>query len=110
MLEFTEIVEGDLVDHLRGPALYDVVVISRPHNMARFGRAVERFQPHAALVYDAEAVFHHRVEGQVPYAPDAATGARLVEEASSLRRVEQAVRRTRVRVRIRPSVQPNRIS
>jgi glycosyltransferase involved in cell wall biosynthesis len=56
------------------PELYDVAIVSRPHN-AHLLDVVRSFNPHATLVYDAEAVFAVRellqasVEGIV--VPDA---------------------------------------
>jgi len=40
----------------RRAGLYDAALVSRPHN-ARFIKAVEKFNPNAAIVYDAEAIF-----------------------------------------------------
>lgn len=40
--------------------LYDVVLISRPHNMKEALPIVRRFAPRARVVYDAEAIFAER--------------------------------------------------
>jgi glycosyltransferase involved in cell wall biosynthesis len=57
-----EVLEGDLVAHLADPAtIYDVAIVSRPHNFYAVAK-LRRFQPHAAIIYDAEAVFHRRLE------------------------------------------------
>jgi glycosyltransferase involved in cell wall biosynthesis len=39
---------------------YDAVVVSRPHNFRDVRRALRRFFPHAALIYDAEALYYAR--------------------------------------------------
>lgn len=51
---------------------YDAVLISRPHNFLQHGNYVRKLQPQAALIYDAEALYHRRLvrEGRVR---DAAT-------------------------------------
>jgi O-antigen biosynthesis protein len=65
------------------PELYDVAIVSRPHN-AHLLDVVRRFNSHAGLVYDAEAVFAVRdllqasVEGVV--VPDAEARDRVEGE------------------------------
>ncbi|MCW2964540.1 MAG: putative glycosyltransferase [Actinomycetia bacterium] len=65
------------------PELYDVAIVSRPHN-AHLLDVVRSFNPRAALVYDAEAVFAVRdllqasVEGVV--VPDAEARERVDSE------------------------------
>lgn len=58
-----EVLQGDLDAHLaRAAVLYDAVLISRPHNYDRYAASVRRYQPQAALVYDAEALFWRRAQ------------------------------------------------
>lgn len=83
-----EVVGESLEEHLRRPeTLYDVVLVSRPHNYARFAASVRRWQPQAVLVYDAEALFYRRLERQAEVTGDA-TAAR---EAREMRAVEEQV-------------------
>jgi O-antigen biosynthesis protein len=58
-----DVVEGDLVKHLRDPAVhYDTVVLCRPDNFDKYAADVRRHQPHAAVLYVAEALFAVRLE------------------------------------------------
>lgn len=41
---------------------YDVVIVSRPHNWEWAAEFVDRTQPQAVRIYDAEALFHRRME------------------------------------------------
>ena len=93
VLKAIDVITGDLVEHLRGPSMYEVIVVSCPHNFEQYAPMVRRHQPRAALVYDAEALFHRRIERQVHFATDGQERDRLRREAASLRRVEQGVRR-----------------
>ena len=46
------VVGEPLDEHLSRPeTLYDVVLVSRPHNFARYGALIHRWQPVAAVVY-----------------------------------------------------------
>jgi O-antigen biosynthesis protein len=57
-----EVVDGDLTAWLEDDATHlDAVIISRPHNWARFADAIRRHFPTAPLIYDAEALFHRRL-------------------------------------------------
>lgn len=51
-----------LETHLADPhRVYDVVLISRPPNFRKYAKLVRKLQPHAALVYDSEALYHVRL-------------------------------------------------
>ena len=79
---------GDLEEHLSSLALpYDAVVISRPHNYERFAHIITRLYPGTPIIYDAEALFHRRIERQ------AALGypGGLVEEAAEMRALEARI-------------------
>jgi O-antigen biosynthesis protein len=71
----------------RRAGLYDAAIISRPHN-ARFITMVKQFNPNAAIVYDAEAVFAVRenlqaeVEGRTVLPAEAET--RIRAEVASM--------------------------
>jgi GT2 family glycosyltransferase len=57
-----EIVAGDLLEHLQRPAnWFDVAIVSRPHNFGNVA-VLRRYQPQCALIYDAESLFHRRLE------------------------------------------------
>jgi O-antigen biosynthesis protein len=83
-----DIVEGDLVRHLAEPAtLYDVAIVSRPHNF-HLVRRLRRYQPQCAIIYDAEALFHRRLEREAELLRE--TDAEAADYA--LLRAEQARR------------------
>jgi len=88
-----ELVQGEVaevIEHLAEPGVhYDVVVISRPHNWEYFADAVRRHQPQAALVYDAEALFHRRLDRQGALGGRGA--AKLRSEADRYRRLEERI-------------------
>jgi len=44
---------------------YDIIIISRPHNGAKFLSTVRQLFPHARLIYDAEALFCLREIGML---------------------------------------------
>lgn len=89
-----DIFTGDLASHLDRPeVLYDVVVISRPHNFERYAESIRRCQPQAALLYDAEALFFRRFVRRAELTPDAAVRARIIAAARSLEETETAIAR-----------------
>ncbi|HWT04437.1 MAG TPA: glycosyltransferase [Xanthomonadales bacterium] len=76
-----EILDGDLAAWIRDPATrIDVAVISRPHNWERAAALIRRYHPDAALVYDAEALFHRRIRQQLELERDGARRATLERE------------------------------
>ena len=88
------VVRGPLRAHLSTPEeLYDAVLISRPHNFDKVAGLVCRTQPHAAIVYDAEAVYHRRLERQVALAPDERIRAALAVQHDAIRTLETGIRR-----------------
>jgi O-antigen biosynthesis protein len=57
--------------HLADPAtIYDTVIISRPNNFDRYAPLVRSHQPQATLVYDAEALYHRRIQRQLALTDD----------------------------------------
>lgn len=95
-----EVIDQELGQHLADPAnFYDVAIVSRPHNFKHV-RRLRRFQPHAAVIYDAEALFHRRLEREAALLADSdPEAARLaMQEAHHARRLEQKVVRSVDRV------------
>ncbi|HVE63552.1 MAG TPA: glycosyltransferase [Mycobacteriales bacterium] len=91
-----ELVRGEveeMIEHLAAPGVhYDVVVVSRPHNWEFFAEAIRGTQPGAVLVYDAEALFHVRLERQAAMATGKAA-AKLRQEAAKYRALEEQITR-----------------
>ena len=88
------VIDLELDVHLSQPDLiYDVVILSRPHNFERYAALVRRQQPQAALIYDAEALFHIRLQRQVAFVPDPALADSIRSEAERMRHLESGVRR-----------------
>lgn len=84
-----EVIEGELETHLRSPGVdYEHVIVSRPHNFARVASVVDELLGHAHLVYDAEAMYHRRLERQAALAPDPAARADLERQAREMRDLE----------------------
>ena len=74
--------------------LYDLVLISRPHNAARVMQRVKEAFPNAWLIYDAECIFSAReiLREQITGTPlDAAAQARLINEELSLMRQADSI-------------------
>lgn len=87
------VLPGPLEVHLSTPeVLYDAVLISRPHNFARYSDLVRRSQPQAAVVYDAEALYHRRLERRLTLEPDEQAAAALAAECRRMREVEERIR------------------
>lgn len=85
-----ERVEGDLDPHLRTPhVLYDVVLVSRPTQLATELTMVRALQPQAAVVYDCEALWHRLYARRAELAADAAERDRLRAYARRYRAVEE---------------------
>ena len=90
-----EVVDGDLTTWIRHPATrIDVAVISRPHNWERAIAAIRRHHPHAAVVYDAEALFHRRIQRQLEIETDADRRAALEREYRAVYDLEGRIART----------------
>ena len=83
----------DVIAHLAAPGThYDLVVVSRPHNWEYFAAAIRAHQPQAVLVYDAEALFHVRLERQAAMATGR-SASRLRAEAAVYRALEVLITR-----------------
>lgn len=82
---------GDLEEHARSPGVgFDVVVISRPHNVQIFREVISRFLPGVPVIYDAEALFFRRLEMQHQVASNG-DGAQLQADAEEMRSIETEV-------------------
>ena len=89
------VVTEPLAEHLsRRSARYEVVIISRPHNFERYGSIVRDLQPQAHLCYDAEALFHRRLEAQAELATESAAREALCNAADEARTVEAEMARS----------------
>jgi O-antigen biosynthesis protein len=92
-LDGIESIPECLEAHVHDPGvLYDTVVVSRPHNFARYAPVVRASQPHSVLVYDAEAVYHRRLERQVTLAGSEPHATVLAGEARAMRALETSLR------------------
>ena len=88
-----QLVSEPLETHLAEPgSTYSFVIVSRPHNWERFAGIIQRCQPHAALVYDAEALFHRRLERELKMPDRSPHGPRLGAEAAQLKQIESTIR------------------
>ncbi len=95
-----EVVEGDLAEHLATPHItYDVAIVSRPNNFSVI-RRLRRLQPQSAIVYDAEALFHRRLEREaaVLQHTNPQQAALALTHAEPMRRLEEHIARTVDRV------------
>jgi glycosyltransferase involved in cell wall biosynthesis len=82
----------ELERHLETPGVdYDVVVISRPHNGSHFVDVVDRYLPHAPIIFDAEALYFRRLALQADLATTEPERERLLAESRSMRDVEREV-------------------
>jgi GT2 family glycosyltransferase len=89
-----EIACEGLEDHLSRPeVVYEAVIISRPNNYRRALQSVRRHQPQAVVVYDAEALYHRRLERQAELADSAHRAAALRELAAGARETEEGIGR-----------------
>jgi GT2 family glycosyltransferase len=88
-----ETIPGALEAHLSEPSiLYDTVVISRPHNFQRYAALVRQCQPHSVLVYDAEAVYHRRIERNAELRAGEPSATGLADDALAMRALEAGAR------------------
>lgn len=86
--------EDDLREHLSSVGVgYDAVIISRPHNFERFAPVVRLVHPETPVIYDAEALFHRRIERQAEVAPDEVRRGELTAEAAAMRETEMGIAR-----------------
>jgi GT2 family glycosyltransferase len=90
-----DVIDEPLSKHLQRPEKrYDVVVISRPHNFETFYDLLRASLPEAAIVYDAEALYHKRLRLQASLAGDEGDRARLKEQAGAMESLERNVARS----------------
>jgi O-antigen biosynthesis protein len=86
--------EEDLADALESTfAPFDLVLVSRPHNFERFASVVRDTMPDSPIVYDAEALFHRRIERQAALELDEVAQANLRAEAEAMRDTEAEIAR-----------------
>jgi len=86
------VIRGSLEEHLQTEdGMYDVVIISRPHNYERFWGAIRRFQSGASIVYDAEALFHRRLFARAALETDPAVATALHREAVQMLALEKEI-------------------
>ena len=88
-----DLIEGDLVAHLSVPStLYDVAIVSRPHNFKMVSK-LRRHQSQCAVIYDAEALFHRRLEreAEVIMTADPEAAQDRLHIADHARRLERRV-------------------
>ncbi|MGD1012698.1 MAG: glycosyltransferase family 4 protein, partial [Acidimicrobiales bacterium] len=86
------VVTEPLEKHLaRRTVDYEAVVISRPYNFERCAPLVRELQPRAHLCYDAEALFHRRLEAQADLARPGAAREELRREAARSRALESEI-------------------
>jgi GT2 family glycosyltransferase len=72
----------------REGVFYDAVMISRPLNFHRSSAIVRRRQPQAALIYDAEALYHVRMSRYAALESDPGRRGELQEKADAMREIE----------------------
>lgn len=79
----------DLEHHLRTDGVaYEVVIVSRPHNVPLVRELIDQRLPGARIVYDAEALFHKRLIRQAALANDDAEREALLRQADAMREIE----------------------
>ena len=72
-------------------APYTTIVISRPHNFERFVGVIRTVMPESPIVYDAEALFHRRIERQAALELEPSLREGLQREADAMRETEAAI-------------------
>jgi GT2 family glycosyltransferase len=83
----------DLEQHLRAEGVhYDVVIVSRPHNVELYRETIDQHLPRAVKIYDAEALFFRRLEMQATRTPDGARG-QIEAEAVAAKELEVSILR-----------------
>lgn len=85
-------VVSDLEEHLDTPGVdYEAVIVSRPNNFSGYRDLIRARLPAAAVIYDAEALFHLRQERQLAFVADDAGRADLAAAAAASRRLESSI-------------------
>lgn len=86
------VIDEPLAGHLGRPGTrYDVAIVSRPVNVDRAVPLIREHQPHAHVVYDAEALWYRRIERQAALATEPAARAALQREAAAMLALETGV-------------------
>lgn len=84
-----EVITEPLLDHLKNAQnRYELVIVSRPHNMQAYYSAIRGAMPHAAVIYDVEALYHRRLLLQARLHEDAAHRERLNDQADAMETLE----------------------
>ncbi len=87
-----EIVRTSLREHLAEPGTaYDVVVISRPNNFIDNSHVIRSLLPGVPIIYDVEALFHRRMQKQIPFVDDPVLRRKLVIDAEEMKQFETAI-------------------
>lgn len=88
-----EVLRDPVLEVLRKPeALFDIVVVSRPNNLERHAADIRKYQPHAKLVYFAEALYSRRMDRQANLTESLDERRRLAAEADRMRAFESTIR------------------
>ena len=87
-----EVIDQGL-EELLGPSgrHYGIVIVSRPHNWTASIATLRRLRGGVPVVYDAEALFHRRLERQLRFVTDAPTALRVERNAAELAEVEREI-------------------
>lgn len=90
-----DVVGEPLGEHLSRPGkTYDAVIVSRPHNFHAFAETIRTALPHAALLYDVEALYHKRLRLQADLEADAKRAAMLESRARDMEDLERRIARS----------------
>lgn len=86
------VVDEPLEEHLAGRwRPYSAAIFSRPHNYERFAPLLRQAMPRTALIYDAEALFHRRIEREAALHGESEHGRHLRQVAAAMRETEAAI-------------------
>lgn len=86
---------ADLEDHLATEGVvFDVAVVSRPHNGEIFRDLIAQYLPDVHVIYDAESLFHRRLLSQAEIESNPTRRDDLRQEAVEMRAVEHALVRS----------------
>jgi GT2 family glycosyltransferase/glycosyltransferase involved in cell wall biosynthesis len=73
--------------------LYDIAIISRPHNYERFADLIRTLQPQCRICYDVESLFYRRLEKQALIESDPERRGHVTLEAEVGRKLEFGIAR-----------------
>jgi glycosyltransferase involved in cell wall biosynthesis len=88
-----EVVMRPLEEELR-EFVYEICIISRPHNFERFAPLIRKYQPACKICYDVESLFYRRLEKQAKIEPDPSRRQRLAAEAARGLELESSIARS----------------